>query len=320
MRRRLTLAAAAVAAAGALFATAMPAQAALPITWDWGTQFIPNLVNSATPPPGAENVSDGHKSTCNWKASPTGRPLLLVHGTWEQQSDNWQAISPYFKNNGFCVYSLNYGGNPGDVMWGYKSIAASAGELSLYVDKLLASTGATQIDIVGHSQGGAMPRYYTKFLGGGSKVKNFVGLAGSNNGTTLSGLANLGSALGLLPAISSIQPAAIDQTIGSPFMQKLNSCPGTTTAYNVCIGDPVAYTSIETNGDQVVTPYTGAFLSKQPGSTTSVTNIEVNKECVLELSEHLGMTYSQNVASRALRALVPSTKAICKLSTPYSGG
>jgi hypothetical protein len=147
-----------------------------------------------------------------------------------------------------------------------------------------------------------------------------IGLSPSNNGTTLSGLANLGAALGLIAPIATIQPAAIDQTIGSPFNNKLDECPGTTTKYNVCIGDPTVYTVLMVNGDQVVTPYQNAFLKKQPGSTTSVTNTLVNSQCPLELAEHLGMSYSRNVASRALKVLVPSTTATCVLSTPYSGG
>ncbi|MFI7588897.1 alpha/beta fold hydrolase [Spongisporangium articulatum] len=322
MRRRLALTTGALIAAGAaLIGTAVPANAYYFIVWDWGSQFVSHLPTSATPPPGAENVSDGHKSTCNWKNSPDKLPLILVHGTWEQQSDNFQALSPYFKNEGFCVYTFNYGGNPGDTMWGWKSIANSAGEFGTYVNKVLASTGATKVDVVGHSQGGMMPRYYIKKLGGMSKVNKFVGLAASNNGTTLSGLAKLGKAIGITDPLSNVQPAAIDQTIGSDFQKAIDACPGTTALYNVCKGDTVKYWSIETEGDQVVTPYTNAFLTKQPGSTTSVTNIDVNKQCPLELAEHLGMSYSQNVASRALVALAPlGNFAICKTSTPYSGG
>ena len=299
-------------------AGAVPAQAAYTITWDWGTQFVSNMGNSATPPPGAENVSDGHRSTCDWRKAPNGLPLILVHGTWEQQSDNWQAMSPYFKNKGFCVFTLNYGGNKGDVTWGYKSIAASAVELGAYVNQVLASTGAPQVDIVGHSQGGMMPRQYIKYGGGMGKVRKMVGLAPSNNGTTLSGLADLGKALGITGPLATVQPAAIDQTIGSPFMTNLNRCAS--GAYDVCRGDTTQYTVLETNGDQVVTPYKNAFLTVEPGATTSVTNIEVNKECILELAEHLGMVYSQNGASRALRARVLGSATICKLSTPYSGG
>ena len=37
--------------------------------------------------------------------------------------------------------------------------------------------------MVGHSQGGMMPRYYIKFLGGAGKVDDLVGLSPSNHGT-----------------------------------------------------------------------------------------------------------------------------------------
>jgi hypothetical protein len=307
MRRRLLVAATAlVAAAAALFATATSASAApLPIDWNWSDGFLSNLGNSATSPPGANDYS------CKSSTHPI--PLILVHGTWENQSDNFQALSPFFKNNGFCVYSFNYGGNPGDVFWGYGSIATSAGQLGTFVNSVLARTGAKQVDLVGHSQGGLMPRYYIKFLGGQGKVHDLVGLAPSNHGTTLSGIATLGSDLGVNSSLASLQPAAIDQTIGSPFMTKLNSCPNGPDA-DICAGDPTKYTVIETNGDQVVTPYTNAFLK-------GATDITVNNVCPLELSEHLGMTYSENVAQLALKALDPTvTKNVCVPSLPYLGG
>jgi pimeloyl-ACP methyl ester carboxylesterase len=310
MRLRLAYAfGVAVAAVAALVGTSLPAQAAsapLPIDWNWTAGFIPNLPNSATPPPGANDW--------NCKSTGTKRPLILVHGTWENQNDNWQAMSPFFKNAGYCVYTFNYGGNPGDVFWGWKGIADNAGDLAAFVDRVRARTGSAQVDLVGHSQGGMMPRYYIKFLGGQGKVRNFVGLAASNHGTTLSGIADLGRFLGLLPAVATIQPAAIDQTIGSAFMKKLDTCPGGAPNADICPGDPTKYTVIETNGDQIVTPYTNAFLK-------GATNIEVNKVCPLELAEHLGMTYSRNVAQLALKALDPTvTKNVCVVSLPYIGG
>ncbi len=307
MRRRLLVAiTAAVAAAAALFATAGSASAApLPIEWNWASGYLGNLTNSATPPPGANDYS------C--KSSTHPLPLILVHGTWENQADNFAALSPFFKNNGFCVYTFNYGGNPGDLFWGYGSIATSAGQLGTFVNSVLTKTGAKQVDIVGHSQGGMMPRYYIKFLGGQGKVHDLVGLAPSNHGTTLSGIATLGSDLGINGSLASLQPAAIDQTIGSPFMNKLATCPNGPSA-DICAGDPTKYTVIETNGDQVVTPYTNAFLQ-------GATDITVNNVCPLELSEHLGMTYSENVAQLALKALDPTVKKnVCVPSLPYLGG
>ena len=89
---------------------------------------------------------------------------------------------------------------------------------------MLAATGAGRVDLVGHSQGGMMPRYYLKYLGGAAKVHTLVGLAPSNHGTTLNGLFTLA---GLLPGASaftgSFCPACEQQSAGSAFLTDLNS-------------------------------------------------------------------------------------------------
>jgi triacylglycerol esterase/lipase EstA (alpha/beta hydrolase family) len=56
-------------------------------------------------------------------------------------------------------------------------------ELGRFVDAVLGATGARKVSLVGHSQGGMMPRWYVTFLGGASKVDDLVGLAPSNHGT-----------------------------------------------------------------------------------------------------------------------------------------
>ena len=53
----------------------------------------------------------------------------------------------------------------------------SAAQLEAFVDRVLAATGAAKVSMVGHSQGGMMPRYYIQFLGGAGKVDDLVGLA-----------------------------------------------------------------------------------------------------------------------------------------------
>ncbi|MGN6586305.1 MAG: esterase/lipase family protein, partial [Solirubrobacterales bacterium] len=159
-----------------------PARAELPVIYSGAYGYA--HVSPTASPPGAND----------WSCKPSAahpRPVVLVHGTFADMSDSWQALSPLLKNNGWCVFALNYGSYAGSGaigVYGVGEIRNSAQELSAFVDKVLAATGAGEVDMVGHSQGGMMPRYYLKFLGGAEKVHTLVGLSPSNHGTTVDGI------------------------------------------------------------------------------------------------------------------------------------
>ena len=235
MPQRLALSLiAAVAAIGLAAGYGLSAQAAapLPVTYNWTVGFVGNLPNADRPPAGAIGFDPaGRLAPCS---SPGRLPVILVHGTWENQNSNWAAAAPLLHNAGFCVYTFNYGGAVNDVLDGTGPIAASAVQLGTFVDAVRAATGSVQVDLVGHSQGGMMPRYYIKFgnsfTGGSfgvgtSKIRRLIALSPSNHGGSVSGLVDLGKTLGLLPAVAAAPPAAGDQASGSAFMKKLDTCP-----------------------------------------------------------------------------------------------
>lgn len=206
------------------------------------------------------------------------RPVVLVHGTFANAVDNWLGLAPYLVNRGYCVFSLDYGQLPGVPLFhGLGPVDASAGQLATYVDRVLAATGAPEADLVGHSQGGMMPRYYLKFLGGAAKVNALVGIAPDNHGTTLLGLtALLPYFPGARDLLSEKTPALADQVAGSPFLAELNAGGDTVPG--------VRYTVIATRYDQVVTPYRSQFLTG-PG----VRNVLLQDLCPLDLSDHVAI-------------------------------
>ncbi|MEI5521485.1 alpha/beta fold hydrolase [Streptomyces brasiliscabiei] len=224
------------------------------------------------------------------------RPVVLVHGTFANSVDNWLGLAPYLVNRGYCVYSLDYGQLPGVAFFnGLGPIEKSAEQLDAFVDRVLASTGAAEADLVGHSQGGMMPRYYLKFLGGAAEVNALVGIAPSNHGTTLNGLTGL---LRYFPGagdlLSSATPALADQVAGSPFLTKLNAGGDTVPG--------VTYTVLATKYDEVVTPYRSQFLSGP-----NVRNIVIQDLCALDLSEHAAIGLLDRVAfHEVVNALDPA--------------
>ncbi|MFI9204597.1 esterase/lipase family protein [Streptomyces sp. NPDC053048] len=259
--------------------------------------------SAAAAPSAAETVSSGWNDFSCKPSAAHPRPVVLVHGTMENSTNNWWSFAPYLVKRGYCVFSFDYGKLPGvPVFHGLGPVAKSAEELAVDVDKVLAATGASKVDIVGHSQGGMMPRQYMKFNGGAKKVNALVGIAPNNHGTTLSGLTRLLDVVpGARGVIQDNAPGLTDQVVGSDFMKRLNEGGDTLPG--------VKYTVIATRYDEVVTPYETQFLSG-PG----VRNVLVQDLCPVDISMHLTLGTIDRVAfHEAANALDPenATPANC---------
>ncbi|MDO8188380.1 alpha/beta fold hydrolase [Conexibacter sp. JD483] len=297
--RRIALLAAAMLLSVLLLAPA--ARADLPVVYNFPTAVGLGTLAPNTDPPGAND----------WRCRPSAAhpyPVVLVHGTLENKLMNWNALSPLLKNNGYCVYALNYGAYLPGPFLGLSHIPDSAVELGGFVNRVLSSSGAREVDIVGHSQGGMMPRYYIKYLGGAGAVHTLVGLTPSNHGTTLLGLSTIGR---YIPGVSGIltagAPALEDQRIGSFFNTDLDAGGDTIAGVN--------YTVIASRYDEVVTPYTNSFLR-------GATNITLSDGCFVNLTEHLGVSYDRRALRYTLNALDPATARTppCVPTLPGVGG
>ena len=187
--------------------------------------------------------------------------MVLVPGTIVMP--DWGPMTHALRARGYCVYSMRYGND------GTGPIATSAHQLARFVDGLLHRTGAAKVSIVGHSQGGMMPRFYIKFLGGADKVASLIGLSPSNHGTTNPMIVAVGGGRCV---------ACTEQLWGSSFYEKLNrgsETPG-----------PVDYTVLQTLDDVSLVPYTSAFLS---GPSSRVSNVLLQSACPMHYVTHLGM-------------------------------
>jgi triacylglycerol esterase/lipase EstA (alpha/beta hydrolase family) len=238
------------------------------------------LLAATLTPLGAAHASSAPDRGWNdWSCRPSAahpRPVVLVHGTFGNSVDNWLVLAPYLVKRGYCVFSLDYGQLPGVPLFnGLGPIAKSAEQLDAFVDKVRGTTGAPKVDLVGHSQGGMMPRYYLKFLGGAAEVNALVGIAPDNHGTTLSGLTKL---LPYFPGAGDLltlaTPGLADQVAGSDFVTKLNAGGDTVPG--------VHYTVIATKYDEVVTPYRSQYLDGP-----DVHNVLLQDLCPVDLSEHV---------------------------------
>lgn len=268
-------------------------------------------------------------------------PVVLVHGTFANENFSWQTLAPMLSDAGYCVFGLNYGATAwttysSDHEYGVDYVEHSAAQLQHFIQSTVlpdtvepsanaagypAGSNPAQVDIVGHSQGGMMPRYMIDTtssprypgLGAAAMVHTLVGLAPSNQGTTLGGMVTLDEAL----AQASGNPSApyaygtfggdcgacAEQEAGSPFLQALNGQPDAAG---------VDYYVVESNRDEVVTPYTNAFLP----SSENVENVTVQDQCPTDGTEHVGIIYDPVALQDVMAALADNGSTVTPVSQP----
>jgi triacylglycerol lipase len=258
-----------------------------PVPYTFTADILASPSGPYTPPPGA-NI---------WTCQPSAahpNPVILVHGLLANETDNWQTYGPLLADNGYCVFSFTYGNDlstqaPLDGVGGLAPMEQSAQVLSGFVDQVLAATGASKVDIVGHSEGAA-------------KVAHMVGLAPVVHGTdTAIGSALIGellTAFGLSSSDASAVAAGCQSCAefapNSSFTEALD-------AGGVAVPG-VIYTQIMTRYDELVVPYTNGMVVA-PNST----NIVVQDQCALDFADHVALAADPVAAQDVLNALDPAT-------------
>ncbi|MCR3747868.1 Lipase (class 2) [Lentzea californiensis] len=281
---------------GLLLAAGLVATTPLPVTYNSLPAVAMTISEPGAAPPGANE----------WSCHSTKRPVVLLHGTHVNMTLNWNALAPLLKNNGYCVFALNYGGLRSGQVGGTEPIEESGLELAEFVERVRMATGASEVDLVGHSQGGLLAQYYVKFLGGAAKVHDVVGLAPTSHGSDAAGLDRwIWSLLQVFPALRGLvdatDPAALQQLRGSPFMELMNSTPDTVPG--------VRYTTIATRYDGIVTPYRSQFLD-------GGRNVVVQDLCVNDFVDHLALAFDHVALREVLNALDPPSARAPDCSRP----
>ena len=143
------------------------------------------------------------------------RPVVMVHGFLS----NWETWQQYLGDSGYLAsigiqgFAVGDGQTPGLLNTGHiddptartNTIAQNAEILSQYIAGVQQKTGAEQVDLLVHSMGGMISRYYLDRVMGDDNVAQVIFL-----GTPMSGsacvfpLASLGF---MLPAALEIQPS-----------------------------------------------------------------------------------------------------------------
>ena len=263
------------------------------------SRFAP-AVRFAMRHPGAK-VPGTNDFTCTPRKGT--HPVVLIPGTTEDAFTTWSYYGPRMQAAGLCVYTFNY--NPMthplvEAVSTTGNIYSTAAFMAHFVDKVLKSTGADKVDLVGHSQGGGpLPRAYIKYYGGDKKVNHLIGIVPSNKGTSILGMEKFLNEPGT-PANTIMSAgaryrnleSAPQQLQGSTFLKELNAGGMTTPG--------VKYTVIATRFDNRVFPWTNALIP-EPGAR----NIVIQDVCPLDHSAHTNITYDPMTYQVVANALEP---------------
>lgn len=217
---------------------------------DFGQHFT-DALDGVNGPPGAPGPPAPVATTVDCQPTPAHpRPVILVHGTFDNGPDTMPRLGEPLRREGFCVIAPTlgaYAGNP--TRGGLDSIVGASGpQLAGVIDRVREVTGAEQVDLVGYSQGAAIAGYTTKVLrpGAVARVVSVGGYwGGDNSGLIPDDLPPEAAGVGLwaanLRGIAELAPsspmvAAWNGLEDSPYL------PG------------VEYTLIATRGDTLLPP------------------------------------------------------------------
>jgi hypothetical protein len=94
-----------VAAAAMTMAVVAPATASAKYSVPYGNTALGDAIWNETWAP--ESV-EGANNNCK-PSSAHPYPVVLVHATLADEGSNWVTLAPLLANEGYCVYSFNYG-------------------------------------------------------------------------------------------------------------------------------------------------------------------------------------------------------------------
>ncbi|MFE0425879.1 esterase/lipase family protein [Streptomyces sp. NPDC058953] len=115
--------------------------------------------------------------------TPEPRPVLMLHGFVDNRSVFVLLRRSLARHGWRDLQCLNYSPLTCD-------IHAAAELLGRHVEEVCARTGRDGVDLVGHSLGGLIARYYAQCLGGDLRVRNVVTLGTPHTGTSVVPLAS----------------------------------------------------------------------------------------------------------------------------------
>lgn len=168
------------------------------------------------------------------QSDKNNKPVILVHGYFMSRACFILLYLRMRQTGKRTIFTINL--RPRTA-----AIEELAHQLSEKIEEVLVLTKSDKVDIIGHSMGGIVARYYIEQMNGAKKVNKLITLGSPHNGTKM--------------AVFGIGANARELRTNSEFMKGLNATAS---------GGEVKYYSLWSNLDNLVIPQESSIL-KEPG-------------------------------------------------------
>jgi pimeloyl-ACP methyl ester carboxylesterase len=125
-------------------------------------------------------------------------PVVLVHG----RGGDVEGFGPMVATlnaAGHCVYGVNYGRTDGTGPNGHDHLTVSGGQIAAFIDQVLDTTGADQVDVIGHSAGTGVIDNIILMRDEGDAIRRVVSFGGLHHPYAHAGASGFADATLFLP-------------------------------------------------------------------------------------------------------------------------
>lgn len=136
------------------------------------------------------------------------RPIVLVHG-YAMGRTSFSLLAWRMGTAGLGpMYGFEY--------WTLGKVSTAADRLSAFIDQVCLAHDCDQVDLVCHSMGGVVARYFVSLGGGQGRVRNLVTIGSPHQGTAVSSFGMGGPVRELMPQsalITRLRAAGLPPTV-----------------------------------------------------------------------------------------------------------
>ena len=178
-------------------------------------------------------IGASYEATHEGEGVARGRrhPVILLHG-FAMNRTNWIFLGRRLAKRGIGpLYGTSY--------FSPQSVRRSAEHLARCIDGVLVREKCERVDIVAHSLGGVVARYYIDRLGGEARVGRLITIGSPHNGTVIA-------------RFGALFPSARETRQNSPFYAELGK---------LAPKKNIAFTSVWSRADAIIEPPESASIA-----------------------------------------------------------